>query len=828
MSLPITRFLMLAVILMAWLPQPSAQQGGLLAAGITLVSPSACPSTGCAAGQRLNYKVEFNLTRVDPTRTPNLQLCFYTPNEWHASLFGATLQGTTTTLAYSLSTANCGSLPTGYDLLGGVTSTLPSSATSDILPFSFRIGSTAVNPHIILVRVLERDTNNIWQSQADLTTGTPMNIVATSSTVFVANDAAACGNNAPCYINSQDDQSTGIGTGLKDAIDAATNPATISVVGNYTIKQNAVVIDKPHTIKSSASGRITYTDASPICTQAMLSITSGAKLSGLVIDDGSCTTSPARNLVTVSSPDPVVIETSDLTGGVDAIRVLASNVGNLTARFNQIQGNVGYAIYLDSANTGVLNAFANNLYSNRTGAQVECNGAAKGTVDHNFWGTGVLATVGSSQCTVNDNKRLGARALRNTGAPGVQAQQVTVSSSAPQYIFNNSIGYQRGTSGNDFGLVIVNHGHGNAENVPFSTGQLGTQTSCNNFYDIFLADTTAPVSPANLKLLFKYNLNANCISTVERGQYCNQIADSTAYPLWWYDLAANNWKTTGTGGQATICRMDANKEIQVTIDNSANHPNFNDLGKLPFTVAIPGDVIITSLVAQPGSGQVSVQWVTTSEVNISGFYVQRSENETSGFVDVNPNLIARLGSGNGGASYQYTDSGLTNYLVYYYRLRILKSDNTAEFSNVVSVTPFPATPTITLTPTPSRFPTSTFIFKSNTPTQTFTLTPTSPFKSITNTPLITVTNVTKSTSGSLTPRPSGSPVATTIDASTALAQTRALRTELAWLSETPTSTPTPVPVPGQASGPLTIVLAILAVGTLAGGAIFLIREQAAH
>ena len=286
MSICITRFLMMIVILMAWLPLPSAQQGGLLAAGITLVSPSSCPSTGCAAGQRLNYKVEFNLTRVDPTRTPNLQLCFYTPNEWHATLFGATLLGTTTNLAYSLSTANCGSLPTGYDLLGGVTSTLPSSATSDILPFSFRIGSNAVNPHIILVRVFERDSNNTWQSQTDLTTGTPMNITATASSVFVANDAAACGTNAPCYVNSQDDQSTGIGTGLKDAIDAAVSPATISVLGNYTIKQNSVLVDKPQTIKSSASGRITYTDATPICTQPMLSITSGAKLSGLAIDDG--------------------------------------------------------------------------------------------------------------------------------------------------------------------------------------------------------------------------------------------------------------------------------------------------------------------------------------------------------------------------------------------------------------------------------------------------------------------------------------------------------------------------------------------------------------
>ncbi len=66
---------------------------------------------------------------------------------------------------------------------------------------------------------------------------------------------------------------------------------------------------------------------------------------------------------------------------------------------------------MDTANTGVLDASANNLYANRTGFQVECNGTAKGKVDHNFWGVGVTVDQSVSHCSVDNTLRLGAPIL---------------------------------------------------------------------------------------------------------------------------------------------------------------------------------------------------------------------------------------------------------------------------------------------------------------------------------------------------------------------------------------------------------------------------------
>ena len=59
-----------------------AQPTTLAQGGLTMTGPLACPSTGCAAGQRLNFTVEFNLALYDPTLQPNVQVCLYAPTDW--------------------------------------------------------------------------------------------------------------------------------------------------------------------------------------------------------------------------------------------------------------------------------------------------------------------------------------------------------------------------------------------------------------------------------------------------------------------------------------------------------------------------------------------------------------------------------------------------------------------------------------------------------------------------------------------------------------------------------------------------------------------------
>ncbi len=830
LSSPI-RILALAVLLLGLLVALGGEVHALQSTtGLDLVSPATCPVGGCAAGQQLDFTVNYSLSKMDPNRLPNVQVCVFAPVNWSAEKFTFSPLGSLSNRTYNYSISQCNPAPNGYYPTGGAIAGLPAGSFGDSFSFSFRLGTTATDPGSVLVEIFEKDTTGTWVSTNQALHA--LTVAPVSATVFVANDAATCAGNTPCYVNSLADQTGGLGTGLKDAIDAAPSPASLTLLGTYTIKQNAVDINQPHSIKGNGATRLTYSGT--VCNQAMLQIRAGAVLTGLAIDDGNCSGTTNRDLITVESTGAVRIENNDLMGGNNAIHALAGNTAAITVTGNHINGNAAYAILLESANSGVLNAFANNLAGNRSGVQVECHGAAKGTVDHNYWGAGVLATAGSSQCTAVNTKRLGAPILRNSGYPGTQANLVTVNSTT-QYAFNNKIGFQRTGSGSDFGLVIVNHGQGGAENVPFSSGQLGSFNACSSYWDVFLNEA-APTGEATLELYFKYNLSAACVATIQSTQYCGQITNASAYPLWWYDLTSNDWKTTGTGGSPTYCRPGT-QELQVSIEAGAvGRPGFADLAHQPFVVGLPGQsalVTLTSFTSQPGDKLATLTWNTTNEISVAGFYIQRSTSATSGFNTIS-SLQVRQGTNGGGANYQYVATGLTNNTQYYFRLLIVGLDGRSTEIGNTSTTPFPATPTATLTatispviPTLTRTstirPTSTFTFRTSTRTPTLTRTPTSPFQTVTITGTTTATSLTRTITPTRKLSPAY-PVPTTQEASTALAATRAARTEIALLSATPTPTPTPEEGDRPPS-PLTIMMAILAVTALAGGAFFLFQEQ---
>jgi hypothetical protein len=826
---------MLVVLLSLWMIPASQAKADMLqsAITITMISPGDCPSSGCAPGQRLNVTLDFDILEADYGRSPNLQVCIFQPSSWPTSgPIEFAEKGTISDQPYTANVAHCNQPPANYTVIGGAVTTIPLSAASyDILPIAFRLSTPPTNSPY-KVEIYELDVNNDWVLTSEGSQSIP--VAASATTVYVANNATTCGTYAPCYLNTRDDLANGIGTGLKDAIDFSSSATTIHILGDYVIKQNSVLVDKPHTLKSIASGKIIT--ASSTCTQPMLTLTTGANLNGLAIDGSRCT-SPRRDLVQINSANPVRIESSDLVGGKDAIKVLATNTGKLTVQNNQIANNSGYAILLDSANTGVLDAQTNNLVDNQSSVQVECGGAAHGTVDHNFWGVGLSVAQSTAHCTNSETKRLGASILHNSDGPGVQVQHVNVGTTV-QYQFNNAIGYQRTGSGDDFGIVIVNHGADSVNSIPFTIGQASNLQPCSNYWDIFLSSSPIPVNPATLELFFKYNLNSGCIAAVEAAQYCGQTNTPANYPLWWYDLSSGTWKTTAaTGGQTTTCRTDTD-EIQVSISGTTNRPSFNDLGHEPFVVGVPGtppSVILASLTAQPGNTQANLQWVTTGEFNLTGFFVQRSTQATTGFADISAQL-PRQGTGTGGSSYQYTDSNLTNGTPYYYRLRVVGTNESSIYSGVVVTTPIPQTPTPTLTLAPTltptynpytstitRFPTSTVIYHTSTRTPTVTATPTSPFKTITSTFTSTPTSLTRTT----TYTPTGLTPTLTEDPSTALAQTRAMRTQIVQLSATATAsiTPTAPPHNDLEVTPPTIAMSLLALATLAAGGIYLIREQ---
>ncbi len=691
-------------------PRRAALQGTSLA----MVSPTTCPSGGCAPGQRMNLRFDFELTNYSPTISPNVKVCFYAPTSWDIlPETPDTVQGELTGTNYALA-GNCAEdtfQPTDYSLITAREATITTATFSDSVPLAFRFSATGSGNGRIVARLFER-TDTTPFSRTQQSTTTTLSITALSGTVYVANDAAACAANSPCFVNSADDLANGVGTGLRDAVEAITAGASINILGSYSVKSNTVVIDKPLTILGSSDATITSADGT-VCNQPLLSLRDAVTLRSLNINDGSCA-SPGRSLVEINSSQTVSIESNDLVNGDNAI-VVKDNSGTVNVRFNRVNGNTGYALFAEGSSAGAaLEVMANNLNGNRSGLAIDCSSTASGAVanrkaNHNYWGGSSPGST-NSHCNITAAKRLGAPILLNSAAPGVDAQLVTVGTSKT-YAFNNQISYER-SGGSDFKLFIVNHGDTLVNGVPFTTTAGGDSPSpCSNMWDVFLPDGVSP--SGTLRLSFKYDKTSACLAAINSNKYCGQTTNPEYYPLYWYDPGPGVtewWDTTGqepenlsnSEGQSTTCDTE-NSEIEVAIDSSGR-PNLSaDLNFTPFMVGVP---VLRTFLPLASNKVITVTWTTNSEPDISGFYVLRSL-DGENFTPIS-DLIARRGSALVGVTTPYTfvDPGRTNGVTYYYRLQVVRTDGQSFYSSVYSLEANVATitPTFTISPTRTRTP----------------------------------------------------------------------------------------------------------------------------
>lgn len=715
---------------------------------LVMLGPAACPSSGCAPGQRINLRFDFELTTYSTSADPNVKVCFYAPDAWLIAPDSTTVyQGGLTGESYQVDPAGCDvdtRKPTGYTLIAARYATIDQTTFSDSVDLAVQLAVNAAGSGRLVARLFENDGTAFALTQQS-TTAT-LSIAPISIPSYVANDAAACGANSPCYLNSASDLPNGIGTGLRDAVEAAVSGQAISILGNYTIKSSRVLIDKSVSIVGVNDAALTYT-ASGACSQPMLLLTNNVTIRGLNINDGSCA-NPGRSLIEVNSASPVLIESNDLVNGDNAV-ILRDNAGPLQVRFNQITGNTGYAVYADGHSAGgALEVTANNLHANRAGASVECSASATAPIpsrkiNHNYWGAAV-PTPEVSHCTIAAGKRLGAPIVLRASAPGVNAQMVSVGTTKT-YTFDSQIAYRR-NGGADFSLYIVDHGYiGDTNDVPFTAGMGGESPNpCSSTWDVFLPDGTT--ASGTLELSLKYDRTPACLAVINSNQYCDQTAASSKYPLYWYDPATNAtrwWDTTGQRpenlasgeGQATSCNINAN-EIQVAIDDSGRPSLNGDLSYTPLMVGVP---VLRSFTPLASSQAITITWTTNNEPDINGFYVLRSMDGIN-FSPIS-DLIAKRGTGLTGVitpPYAFVDSGRVNGVTYYYRLQILRTDGRSIYSaasslaaNVATITPtFTASPTFTRT---VPIPTNTFL-----PTRIFTQRPTSvPFRTFTPRPVAT-------------------------------------------------------------------------------------------
>jgi hypothetical protein len=702
MNKAIRLLLSLVILLLLGVNTTPMQARPLTALVMSQMSPASCPPGGCAAGQRINFRATFDLNPLNTT-TVNTQVCVFTSLEGSDKWADGTVFSITDPTTYSsgeqsgICTAN---IPGGTQYLGGAYAQF-STAGSKNFDFAFRINKNSTIDGSLQISIYRLNAaGDAWEiienESSPIIDTTPSAITA-----YVAADVTTCNGESPCYLNSGDDLANGIGTGLKDAVDARTATSTINILGSYAIKGNSVTVDAAHTIQGVTNAALTYSGSQ--CSNAMLLITGGATIQDLNINDGVCV-SPSRDLVLINSPANVTLRRNDLMNGKDAISIM-SNSGDVLVRFNQIVNNSGYGLLRGSGSgSGTVNAIANNIFNNRSGYQIVCNN--KGTINHNFLGAGILPNLAISNCSYTIGKQLGAAINKNTTKPGVEALEEVLTGSKTSY-FNNMMSIS-GTP--NVKVILINHGNGTFANIPFLG--IGTDyiNSCNNFYDVFISDENTEI-PSFINLSLTYDLNLECINTIESSVLCGST-DQANYPLFWYDpqnSVTERWDTTGqipsglgaSGmvGQTTTCDL-SNREVTVEINNNIiKRPNLiTDLFFTPFGIGYYNQEYITfsDFYAIGGIEKIDLNWETINETGLSGFYVTRSLN-INGPYNRDSDFIPRKGNDEGrGGIYYYSDTGLDNGTTYWYMLELLDSlNNTIEFHGPISATTYSLLPTAT-------------------------------------------------------------------------------------------------------------------------------------
>jgi hypothetical protein len=309
--------------------------------GITPNPADACPSGGCAVGQRLGFTVNYSFTQPSPAPTESpiqIQMCFYAPDaSWKADFFVADTAGQSGAV-YQNSITGC----SGNNLIGGASTTLPSGTSSDSLGFTLRLGASAGN---LLVKVFV-DGALLGEGYS-----LPISVIPANTNSFAASTKADCGANSPCYVDSPGDLPGGLGTGLKDAIDAApaNGSSTITLLGAVKIKTNTVKVTQALTLKGATGSKLA--PAVPACSNPMLELDQNVTLTSLFMDATGCP-APSRDLVVINNTS-ATLENSTLTGSNNAVTI-QNTAGLVTIRFNQISGNHGGAILNKSSGTALL------------------------------------------------------------------------------------------------------------------------------------------------------------------------------------------------------------------------------------------------------------------------------------------------------------------------------------------------------------------------------------------------------------------------------------------------------------------------------------------
>lgn len=176
-------------------------------------------------------------------------------------------------------------------------------------------------------------------------------------------------------------------------------------------------------------------------------------------------------------------------------------------------------------------------------------------------------------------------------------------------------------------------------------------------------DVTAPVSPSNLSASAgdsQVGLNWNDSTELDLAGYSIYRGTTQGGPYSKVNTAlvvTSNYTDTGLTNGTTYYY------VVTAVDNCANESgNSNEASATP--AAVP-PAAPTNLVATAGNTQVALDWDDNGEPDLAGYNVYRSTTQGGPYAQINGALVVAS---------NYTDTGLTNGVTYYY---VVTAENTA-------------------------------------------------------------------------------------------------------------------------------------------------------
>ena len=116
------------------------------------------------------------------------------------------------------------------------------------------------------------------------------------------------------------------------------------------------------------------------------------------------------------------------------------------------------------------------------------------------------------------------------------------------------------------------------------------------------------------------------------------------------------------------------------IDKSMKKRIIGLISILAIVTVAHADTIIIEFSGVPSENRIILNWKTGSEDNIEVFFVERSVNNKD------YSKIGEVAPKGSNSEYEYFDNNLTNVKnIYYYRLRIRRSDSTSQLSESIFV-----------------------------------------------------------------------------------------------------------------------------------------------